>query len=65
MIRVLTILTTIAALAVSADAASAAYSLSSGGDRPTESLSFTKAAPQAAVTLHGRSHLYGVRQPSG
>ena len=45
MIRVLTILATIAALAVTAGPA-AAYSLSSGGDRPTESLSFTKAAPK-------------------
>ena len=53
MFRVLTILAAIAALAVTAGPA-AAYSLSSGGDRPTESLSYTKAPPKPPrATLQG------------
>ena len=42
MIRALTIVAAIAALAVSAGPA-AAYSMGSGGDRPIESVSFVKA----------------------
>jgi hypothetical protein len=44
MIRALTIVAAIAALAVSAGPA-AAYSMGSGGDRPIESVSFVKAPP--------------------
>jgi len=44
MTRTLTILAAAIALAVTAGPA-AAYSMSSGGDRPMESLSFTKAPP--------------------